>query len=127
MDMILAAGAAVKLDCLLLRRMDLFQIQMSFDIKKLWASIIPSRIKPDDDTFYFVKQEYSKKHIVYPGPIKSKFDGDWHYITGPQLIKLYKLNPKEVIIAETSQGNLRGLDLSQFNHFYPRWDGDYTC
>ena len=63
-----------------------------------------------------------KKYIVYPNWILSK-DGDWHYITGNQLISLYRLNPAEVIIAPEFRS--LGLDVNNYIQLYPRSDGNY--
>lgn len=40
------------------------------------------------------------KFLVIPGREQSKNDGDWHYITAAQLIRLYRVNPAECLIIE---------------------------
>jgi len=67
----------------------------------------------------------TKKYIVFPGEVKSIFDGEIHYISGHQLIRLYKLNPKEVIIANEDRSNLVGINRKEFIKLYPRRNGNY--
>ena len=52
------------------------------------------------------------KYIVVPGYIRSINDGDKHFITGEQLIRLYKVNPKECVIVSPGKewGKFREAD-----------------
>lgn len=65
----------------------------------------------------------AKKYLLIAGNVYSKTDGDRHWISAPQLARLYGVDPKECVFAdelrpETWQGtNLRILR--------PRFDGDY--
>jgi hypothetical protein len=61
--------------------------------------------------------------MVHPGKVMSRNDGDIHYVTGVQLIRLYGLNPHTTIIA--TPDNLTGQRQEDFNHYYPRVDGKY--
>ena len=69
------------------------------------------------------------KYVVCPGYIRSKTDGDRHFITASQLIHLYGVDPTECIV--------RRHDMSEHEerlfrapedaiHLYPRYNGDYT-
>lgn len=68
----------------------------------------------------------SKKYLVIPGYVASKSDGDHHYIGARRLMELYKVDPRECVIATdeflkfTSQSII--LD---FIHLEPRYDGNY--
>lgn len=65
------------------------------------------------------------KYFVHPGYVKSKSDGDEHYITAEQLIRLYRVNPAECKIILSSDDE-RGYDINKVKHLWPRNDGDYT-
>jgi hypothetical protein len=60
------------------------------------------------------------RFLVCPGPVTSKNDGDKHYITAQQLIRLYRLRPGTFYVYE--EGKEYALDLIQCG---PRYDGDY--
>jgi hypothetical protein len=62
---------------------------------------------------------------VHPGWIISRSDGDRHYITGTQLIKLYGLNPQTTMIMGPDTFMNHYLDNLEDRHFYPRSDGEY--
>lgn len=64
-----------------------------------------------------------KRAMVHPNKVKSKNDGDIHYITGAQLIRLYRLNPATTIVF--TPGCMNGRDWDDFDHYYPRFDGRY--
>lgn len=38
------------------------------------------------------------KYLVCPGYTHSKNDGELHFISGQELIRLYKVNPRECVI-----------------------------
>lgn len=65
-------------------------------------------------------------HIfVHPGWIRSRSDGDSHFIGFSQLCHLYKLNPCTAINADVDSQML-GIYLCEGDkHYYPRYDGDY--
>lgn len=65
------------------------------------------------------------KYFIYPGEVRSKSDGDIHYINGEQLIRLYNLNPSECKTILQSKDE-RGYDLSKITILRPRSDGNYT-
>lgn len=62
---------------------------------------------------------------VHPGWVHSKSDGDRHWITGAQLIRLYGLNPATTKVADQRHG--RPSYNPNDRHFYPRSDGRYGC
>ena len=65
------------------------------------------------------------KYIIHENYVKSKNDGDLHFIRGEQLISLYKLNRSECEIVR--YGDLRPVVLTgTFVHLYPRYDGNYN-
>lgn len=64
------------------------------------------------------------KYFVYPGEVKSISDGDIHYISGEQLIRLYDVNPSECKIILKPEDE-RGYDLTSVLCLYPRQDGNY--
>ena len=61
------------------------------------------------------------KYLVIPGNIRSKNDGDLHYITAHQLIQLYRVDPDECIVY-SPQYPLRELELIPLT---VRFDGEY--
>lgn len=60
-------------------------------------------------------------NIIHPGWITSKTDGDRHYITFGQLVRLYDLDPRTCIHAS----DLHRRPSTDDNHYYPRQDGNY--
>jgi hypothetical protein len=64
-----------------------------------------------------------KRAMVHPGYVRSRNDGDIHWITGRDLITLYRLNPATTTVATAD--NQTGLRLDDYDHYYPRQDGNY--
>jgi hypothetical protein len=67
------------------------------------------------------------RYVIHPGYVRSANDGQLHYITAGQLIKLYQLpqNSRVLIIAHaypTPGFREEPGDV----HLYPRRDGNYT-
>ena len=63
--------------------------------------------------------------IVIGGEVRSKTDGDWHYVYAGKLCQLYGFNPKECYLIEEKE-TLKLLGLSStLPRFYTRYDGDY--
>lgn len=64
------------------------------------------------------------KYIVLPGWVYSKNDGDRHFISGEQLIRLYGVNPKECLIVREGQevGRFRQADQIILE---PDYSGEY--
>lgn len=64
-----------------------------------------------------------KKYIVHAGYVKSKNDGQLHYITEIQLIRLYNVPLSECL----SSKNTRGItNWSDDINLFPRDDGNYN-
>ena len=64
------------------------------------------------------------KYAICPGYIRSKTDGDRHYIGYNRLIELYQLNPKDCFLDE--KVNYIGLSPSdQIIYIYPLYSGNY--
>lgn len=65
-----------------------------------------------------------KKYILYPGYVRSKYDGELHLVTYGKLIELYKLNPKDCI--DGSKVFLfHEFNKNKLIHLSPREDGNY--
>lgn len=66
------------------------------------------------------------KYIVHPGYVTSRSDGDKHYISAGQLMKLYAVKLSECIIitSESDKYKLRGLNRDLVSLF-PREGGNY--
>lgn len=64
---------------------------------------------------------------VYPGYVRSRNDGDRHWVSGASLIRLYGLDPRSAVIVDlTAHGMLgRRADEPGDRHFHPRYDGAY--
>ena len=72
------------------------------------------------------------RYLLCPGYVKSKYDGDEHYIGAMRLARLYGVDPRECEIFEPRpwwpasfyrQDERRYKDLIKL---VPRYDGDYT-
>jgi hypothetical protein len=62
-----------------------------------------------------------KKYLVIPDYVKSQHDGQKHYITAKELIRLYGVNPKECMIYDPSKRQMTaGLVM-----LFPLEDGKY--
>lgn len=59
------------------------------------------------------------KWVVCPRSIKSKTDGDVHYIGVAQLVRLYRLRPNEWVTEDKAQG------LDHLPRLYPDYHGNY--
>jgi hypothetical protein len=71
----------------------------------------------------------SKKYICYGGYMRSKNDGEDHYIDAHRLPQLYKVKEGDCIFINSdfdAERKLKGLNLDKFKKLYPRHDGDYT-
>lgn len=68
------------------------------------------------------------RYFVHAGEVRSKYDGDSHYINAKELAVLYGLNPfaKNVILINGSNKEA-GTYYSNPDdiHLYPRYDGNY--
>ena len=73
----------------------------------------------------------STKYLVYPGYVRSRSDGDIHFITAQMLMRLYGVRPDECIVVrpdDIEEYQLRAYSqefLSSLKHLVPRSDGNY--
>jgi hypothetical protein len=68
------------------------------------------------------------KYIVYDGEVKSKKDGDIHYISHQQVIRLFGVNPIECLLVNRPDW-FRGYApefLKTLRILQPKQDGDYN-
>lgn len=67
------------------------------------------------------------RYLIHPGHVRSANDGQLHYVTADQLIKLYQLpqNSRVVIIAHADPTPSFN-DLPGDVHLWPRRDGKYS-
>lgn len=68
-----------------------------------------------------------KKYLLLPGMVRSRTDGDQHFIDAPTLARLYGVKWSECVVSHDS---FRDCDLGR-NHeglicLEPRFDGNYT-
>ena len=66
-----------------------------------------------------------KKYILHPGVVKSKFDGDEHYISALKLAELYGVDFNDCYADVPNTGNLLGVDQTNLIDLFPRYNGDY--
>jgi len=59
-----------------------------------------------------------KKYILYPGWVQSINDGEWHYIDGPTLAQLYKVDMKDCVLSDQL--------FREMTPLFPRRDGNYS-
>lgn len=62
---------------------------------------------------------------VYPGYVRSRTDGDRHFIGAAALMQLYGLNPHTTKIVGDRSDHRGRRDDPEDRHFYPRDDGKY--
>lgn len=63
------------------------------------------------------------KYILHPGQIRSRTDGQIHYISAAKLARLYGLNLADCIVHKEPKNYV--FDVYDI-HLHPRFDGDYT-
>jgi len=67
-----------------------------------------------------------KKYALHGGYVRSKIDGDEHYVSARQLVGLYELRMSECLVVEDERGSEPRLAWPQgLAHLYPRYDGNY--
>jgi hypothetical protein len=80
-----------------------------------------------------------KKYLVVGGYIHSKNDGERHYVSCSQLMRLYGVKPSECYTTDVRRGGVQDpldligqvpgvsrQELVQLMLLGPRYDGDYT-
>lgn len=73
------------------------------------------------------------KYIICPGWVRSRSDGQLHFINASQLFDLYDVDPRECIVVYYEIGpensGLRGYSnefLEGLQLLYPKQNGDYS-
>lgn len=67
------------------------------------------------------------KYIIMPGFVKSKNDGETHYISASKLIHLYGVNPKECYIVRDGEMESIPKSVSKTAKVLsPKYNGDYS-
>lgn len=71
------------------------------------------------------------RYALYPGPVRSRRDGDVHHIGVAQLRMLYRVRPDECIVINPSDYNdpslRQKLELARtLIALRPRFDGNYA-
>jgi hypothetical protein len=64
------------------------------------------------------------KYLVIPGNVRSRNDGDIHYISARQLMQLYGVNPDECVIYDNRFGGRQYSD--ELIPLRPMFNGNYT-
>jgi hypothetical protein len=74
----------------------------------------------------YPKAEYimKPKYMLHPDFVKSKRDGDEHYISCSQLIKLYGVPLRDCV--KRPDRALTVSEMRDYIHLHPQYDGDYT-
>lgn len=62
------------------------------------------------------------RYILHPGYIRSKNDGNLHFISANTLIGLYKVDPKLCITHDDKRYEQKSGDV----HLRPRYNGNYN-
>lgn len=65
-----------------------------------------------------------KRYVLYPGRVRSKNDGELHYISAKMLARLYGVALEECYVFRPGPGQ-EGLPEGLI-HLSPQYDGDYT-
>lgn len=65
------------------------------------------------------------KYILCPGTVRSRTDGDVHYISATELAALYKVPLSQCIVIRDGR-DWRGLNTDGMTELRPRFDGNYT-
>jgi hypothetical protein len=64
------------------------------------------------------------KYALCPGYVRSKTDGDLHYISAPRLAQLYGVQMSECIVYTPERERTERMDDLVF--LQPRYHGDYS-
>ena len=67
-------------------------------------------------------------YVLFPGEMKSKADGDMHYISAPELARLYGVDYRKCkVVYQDSESSVRGYRKCPNDiELYPRYSGDYS-
>lgn len=67
------------------------------------------------------------RYVLHPGHVRSRADGDWHFVSAADLRRLYSVPPDARCVIASDHGRLPlGMYPSVTDvHLYPRSDGRY--
>lgn len=68
-------------------------------------------------------------YVLFPGEVRSKTDGDIHYITAPELARLYGVDYRKCkVVYRDKESSIRGWYRPQPDDvaLYPKSNGDYS-
>jgi hypothetical protein len=66
-----------------------------------------------------------KKYAVFSGEVYSQHDGDHHFVSADQLVRIFNLDRRECVLVQ-NEDDKRGRDFSGLIKLFPRYEGDYT-
>ena len=72
------------------------------------------------------------KYAIQPGHVRSKVDGDVHYINARTLMQLYKVDPRECLVidpkddARLYEHQTQCAEEQKLIHLRPCFDGNYV-
>ena len=67
-----------------------------------------------------------KKYLVCPGYVRSKNDGDRHFISAHRLMNLYGVRPGECFVHVYGEPPPCGIDTSTLISLFPSVSGNYA-
>jgi hypothetical protein len=73
-----------------------------------------------------------RKYVLCPGYVRSKHDGDLHFVGADKLTHLYGISRGECYVLRESDGLLRDREIERFRRIegliwlYPMYNGDYS-
>lgn len=72
----------------------------------------------------------SKKYMIHPQFVISKTDGDEHFISARDLMRLYRVSALESVVCKNCQRQKHGSCpyawiSPEYVHLFPRRDGNY--
>lgn len=67
------------------------------------------------------------KYAVYPGPVRSRTDGDRHHVGAGNLMQLYGVDPRECVVVEWNKPVTDRIaeQIKDLIVLGPRYDGNY--
>ena len=65
------------------------------------------------------------KYLVCPGTVISKSDGDEHFISAGQLMRLYGVKPTECVVMPTGSARRGWTEPAGLIHLRPSYHGNY--
>jgi len=109
---------------LALRKIEALELMLNMAHKRLPITMCSgAAVRTVEDLAAAVKKcGPAKKYVLFPGYVRSRNDGDRHYIDAPKLAQLYGVRLGECVIAN-ERGHSALLGLIEL---HPRSDGLYT-